>query len=78
MSEGQAREPSLGAPRSGVTEYPYPSGLSGLDDAQVKLTSDGFLFAGELITPPRHWETLLADLTPHQVQAAKKLAGDRT
>jgi phytanoyl-CoA hydroxylase len=53
-------------------------GLSGLDDAQVKLTSDGFVFGGEPITPPRHWETLLADLTPHQVQAAKKLAGDRT
>jgi ectoine hydroxylase-related dioxygenase (phytanoyl-CoA dioxygenase family) len=53
-------------------------GLSGLDDAQVKLTSDGFVFAGEPITPPRHWETLLADLTPQQLQAAKKLAGDRT
>jgi hypothetical protein len=53
-------------------------GLSGLDDAQVKLTSDGFVFAGEPITPPRHWENLVADLTPHQVQAAKKLAGDRT
>ncbi len=53
-------------------------GLSGLDDAQVKLTSDGFVFAGEPITPPRHWETLLADLTPQQVQAAKNLAGDRT
>jgi hypothetical protein len=51
--------------------------LSGLDDAQVKLTSDGFVFAGEPITPPRHWETLVADLTPQQVQAAKKLAGDR-
>jgi ectoine hydroxylase-related dioxygenase (phytanoyl-CoA dioxygenase family) len=53
-------------------------GLSGLDDTQVKLTSDGFVFAGEPITPPRHWETLLADLTPQQVQAAKKLASDRT
>jgi hypothetical protein len=53
-------------------------GLSGPNDAQVKLTSDGFVFAGEPITPPRHWETLLADLTPQRVRAAKKLAGDRT
>jgi len=49
------------------------AGLSGPGAAQVKLTSDGFVFGGEPVTPPRHWETLLSDLTPQQVQAAKKL-----
>jgi len=47
--------------------------LSRLGGANVELTSDGFVFGGEPLTPPRHWETLLADLTPRQVQAAKKL-----
>jgi phytanoyl-CoA hydroxylase len=49
------------------------AGLSRLGGANVELTSDGFVFGGEPLTPPRHWETLLADLTPQQVQAAKKL-----
>lgn len=50
------------------------AGLSGPDAAKVELTSDGFVFTGEPVTPPRRWETLIADLTPQQVLAAKKLA----
>jgi phytanoyl-CoA hydroxylase len=49
------------------------AGLSRLGGANVELASDGFVFGGEPLTPPRHWETLLAHLTPQQVQAAKKL-----
>lgn len=49
------------------------AGLSGPGSAKVKLSSDGFLLGGEPVTPPRHWESLLAELSPQQVQAAKKL-----
>jgi phytanoyl-CoA hydroxylase len=39
------------------------AGLSGPRTARVKLTPDGFVFAGEPVTPPRYWQTLIADLT---------------
>jgi ectoine hydroxylase-related dioxygenase (phytanoyl-CoA dioxygenase family) len=50
------------------------SGLPGPSTAQVELTPVGFVFTGEPVTPPRRWETLIADLAPEQVQAAKTLA----
>jgi phytanoyl-CoA hydroxylase len=49
-------------------------GLSAPGPAKVELTSDGFVFRGKPVTPPRHWEALLANLTSQQLQAAKKLA----
>jgi phytanoyl-CoA hydroxylase len=36
------------------------AGLSGPDTDTVELTRDGFAFAGEPITPPRHWQALIA------------------
>jgi phytanoyl-CoA hydroxylase len=56
-----------------MVEERQRAGLSGPEAGNVELTSDGFAFTGEPVTRPRHWETLLADLTPQQVQAAKKL-----
>lgn len=48
-------------------------GLTGPGETGVEVAAEGFVFTGEPVTPPRHWEALLADLTPRQVQAAKKL-----
>jgi phytanoyl-CoA hydroxylase len=50
------------------------AGLSGPETAKVELGPQGFLFAGEPVTPPRHWRSLIADLTPQRVRAAKTLA----
>lgn len=50
------------------------AGLSGPSTEKVELTPDGFVFGGEPVTPRRHWETLIADLTPERVRAAKTLA----
>jgi ectoine hydroxylase-related dioxygenase (phytanoyl-CoA dioxygenase family) len=50
------------------------AGLPGPGTASVELTPEGFLFAGEPVTPPRHWQSLIADLTARQVRAAKTLA----
>jgi phytanoyl-CoA hydroxylase len=41
--------------------------------ADVELTRAGFVFTGEPVTPPRHWEALIAGLTPERVRAAKTL-----
>lgn len=54
------------------------AGLSGPGPVNVELTSDGFVFGGEPVRPRRHWEALLADLTPQQLQAAKKLGRDQS
>jgi phytanoyl-CoA hydroxylase len=43
------------------------AGLAGPGTAKVELTPDGFVFAGEPVTPPRYWQTLIADLTPRQL-----------
>jgi ectoine hydroxylase-related dioxygenase (phytanoyl-CoA dioxygenase family) len=48
-------------------------GLSGPETARVRLTSDGFVFDGEPVTPARHWQTLIADLSPQEVKEAKTL-----
>jgi ectoine hydroxylase-related dioxygenase (phytanoyl-CoA dioxygenase family) len=52
------------------------SGLTAPSDAGrfVDLTADGFVVAREPRTPPRHWETLIAELTQEQVRALKTLA----
>jgi hypothetical protein len=50
------------------------AGLSGPSTEKVELTPEGFVFGGEPVTPPRHWETLIADLPPERVRAAKTLA----
>lgn len=52
------------------------AGLAGPGTANVELTPEGFVFTGEPITPPRHWEKLIADLTPQQVKEAKTLFRD--
>jgi ectoine hydroxylase-related dioxygenase (phytanoyl-CoA dioxygenase family) len=50
------------------------AGLAGPSTAKVDLTPDGFVFAGEPITAPRHWQTLIDELTTEQVTATKTLA----
>ena len=50
------------------------AGLSLPETAQVELTSNGLVFAGHPVTPPRHWERLIADLDPQDVKEAKTLA----
>jgi hypothetical protein len=50
------------------------AGLAGPSTAKVDLTPDGFVFAGEPITAPRHWQTLTDELTTEQVTATKTLA----
>jgi ectoine hydroxylase-related dioxygenase (phytanoyl-CoA dioxygenase family) len=57
----------------GMIEERIRAGLSGPSSAKVELTPDGFIFAGDPVTPPRHWQTLIADLTPQQVLEAKTL-----
>lgn len=49
-------------------------GLSGLGAEKVEFTPEGFVFGGEPVTPPRHWERLIGDLNPERVRAAKTLA----
>jgi hypothetical protein len=39
----------------------------------VELTPDGFVFMGDPVTPPRHWEALIAAMTPEQRKTAKTL-----
>jgi phytanoyl-CoA hydroxylase len=51
------------------------SGLAGPTTEKVELTPEGFSFTGEPVTPPRHWETLMAGLVPQDVRAAKTLIG---
>jgi ectoine hydroxylase-related dioxygenase (phytanoyl-CoA dioxygenase family) len=53
------------------------AGLPGPDTERVELTPEGFVFAGEPVTPPRHWQSLIADLAPERVRAVKTLAPDR-
>jgi hypothetical protein len=50
------------------------AGLAGPSTAKVDLTPDGFVFAGEPITEPRHWQTLVDELTTERVTAKKTLA----
>ena len=48
--------------------------LSGPGTEKVELTPEGFVFGSEPVTPPDHWEQLIADLAPERVRAAKTLA----
>jgi ectoine hydroxylase-related dioxygenase (phytanoyl-CoA dioxygenase family) len=50
------------------------AGLAGPSTAKVDLTPDGLVFAGEPITAPRRWQTLIDALTAEQVNATKTLA----
>jgi ectoine hydroxylase-related dioxygenase (phytanoyl-CoA dioxygenase family) len=49
-------------------------GLSAPATAHVELTPLGLVFTGEPVTPPRHWQTLIAELSPQEVKEAKTLA----
>jgi phytanoyl-CoA hydroxylase len=42
--------------------------------AQIELTPDGFAFSGDPVTPPRHWQTLIAELSPQEMKEAKTLS----
>jgi ectoine hydroxylase-related dioxygenase (phytanoyl-CoA dioxygenase family) len=49
-------------------------GLSAPGTAHIELTWDGFAFAGDPVTPPRHWQTLIAELSPQEMKEAKTLS----
>ena len=51
------------------------AGLSGPGKPKVELTPEGFVFTGQPVTPPRYWQTLVGELTPHWAQAARTLSG---
>jgi len=40
----------------------------------VELTLEGVVFNGDPVTPPRYWESLIANMTSEQRQRAKTLA----
>jgi ectoine hydroxylase-related dioxygenase (phytanoyl-CoA dioxygenase family) len=52
------------------------SGVADTRDSSqsIDLSPDGFVVTREPRTPPRHWETLIAELTREQVRAVKTLA----
>jgi ectoine hydroxylase-related dioxygenase (phytanoyl-CoA dioxygenase family) len=56
-----------------MVEERVRAGLPGPGTAEVELTPYGFEFAGEPVTPPRHWQTLIAERTPRQARATKTL-----
>ena len=49
------------------------AGLAGPGTGKVELTPDGLVFTGDPVTPPRHWETLVASMTPERRRAVKTL-----
>jgi ectoine hydroxylase-related dioxygenase (phytanoyl-CoA dioxygenase family) len=49
------------------------AGLTGPGTEKVELTPEGFVFAGEPATPPRQWQSLIADLAPERVRAIRTL-----
>ena len=56
-----------------MIEERVAAGFPGPDPAHVELTPHGLVVAGEPVTPPRYWQTLIAQLTPDQVRATKTL-----
>ncbi|MBI2501663.1 MAG: phytanoyl-CoA dioxygenase family protein [Candidatus Latescibacteria bacterium] len=51
-------------------------GLADPENTQVHLTEEGFTFTGQPCTPPRHWETLISQLSPEEIQRKKLLIPD--
>jgi hypothetical protein len=56
-----------------MVEERIGAGRWGPETKQVELTGDGFVFAGQPVTPPRHWQTLIADMSPQEIKEAKTL-----
>jgi hypothetical protein len=50
------------------------AGLAEPRTEKVELTRDGFVLTRDPVTPPRHWEALIAAMAPEQRKAAKTLA----
>lgn len=50
------------------------AGLAEPGTEKVELTPDGLAFTGDPITPPRHWESLIAGMTSEQLKTARTLA----
>jgi phytanoyl-CoA hydroxylase len=50
------------------------AGLSVPSTEKVDLTPEGFVFAGDLVTAPRHWQTLIEEMTTEGVHAKKTMA----
>lgn len=50
------------------------AGLAGPSAEKVDLTPAGFVFAGDTVTGPRHWQTLIDEWPLERVKATKTLA----
>ena len=50
------------------------AGLAEPGTEKVELTLEGVVFNGDPVTPSRHWESLIANMTSEQRQRAKTLA----
>lgn len=48
-------------------------GLGDAEEGEVRLGEEGFTFTGHPCTPPRHWETLIAHLSPEEIRRKKLL-----
>ena len=65
-------EQDLDRVRSMVRER-ASAGLAEPGTEKVELTPDGLVFTGDPVTPPRHWETLVAGMAPERRRAVKTL-----
>lgn len=50
--------------------------LDGAEEAEAWLGDEGFVFSGHPCTPPRHWEALIAQFSPEEIQRKKLLMPD--
>lgn len=48
-------------------------GFDGIEDSEVRFTDQGFEYSGDVGTPPRHWGTLTAQMSPLEIEMKKKL-----
>jgi phytanoyl-CoA hydroxylase len=66
-------EGDLGRVRSMIEER-AGAGLDEPATEKVELTPHGLVFTGDAVTPPRHWESLIAGMTSEERRATKTLA----
>ena len=48
-------------------------GLEGIEGRDVAWTGDGFLFTGSPQTPPSHWQSLIDQMSPKEIELKKLL-----
>ncbi|MCC7262351.1 MAG: hypothetical protein IT369_07510, partial [Candidatus Latescibacteria bacterium] len=73
QTEGGGFGPQGLALVSRMVDLRRSQGLVDPPGSPVQLTSDGFLFTGKPLTPPRHWEALIRQLSPNEIRRTKHL-----